>query len=252
MKNRKIPESELISSFFGYTVAGFFLVYTPVWAMAFAVAFALAEGWVGVWARLVPLVWVGAWVGLIPVAWVVMLALAGVGAWAVAGAVAGTLAWFVLWAVARRVTVAMPRGRLGTLLTELAFAVTGAVTWFVFGSVAGRVAVLMQENDFVRVAGVITWAWAWAWSWFLFEAVAGVIVGGVGWMVAGFGLGIFAGSAVWVWAIAGAVAGLLSAAVSKARKELLKSFCKFHTFLIMAVTCLSGLALGRFLSTVLS
>ncbi len=251
MKNRKIPESELISSFFGYTVAGFFLVNTPLWAVAFAVAFALAEAWVGAWARLVPLVWVEAWVVLIPVAWVAMLALAGVGAWAIAGAVAGTLAWFVLWAVARRITIAMPRGRLGGLLTEVVFALTGAVTWFVFGAVAERIALLMQEQDFMRLAGVITWAWAWAWAWFLFEAVAGVFVGAVGWIVAGFGLGIFVGSPVWVWAVAGAVAGLLAAAVSKARKELLESFSKFHTFLIMAVTCLSGLALGRLLSVVL-
>jgi hypothetical protein len=250
MKSRIIPESELVSSFLGYTVAGFFLISTPFWAVAFAVAFALAEAWVGAWARLVPLVWVEAWVGFVPVAWIGILAIAGAGTGAVAGAVAGTMAWFVLWAVARRVAFAMPRGRLGTWLRVGVFAVTGAVTWLVFGSVAGHVALAMPRGEFVNVAVVVAWAWAWAWTWFLFEAVAGVVIGGLAWTAAGVGLAVVAGDALWVWAVAGSVAGVIAAAVSKARKDLLVSFSKWHTFLIMAATSLSGLGLGRLVSEV--
>lgn len=248
MKSKTIPEGELVSSFFGYMVAGFFLVNTPFWAVAFAVAFALAEAWVGAWARLVPLVWVGAWLWLVPSLWVGIVAVAGAGAEGVAGAVAGTLAWFVLWGVARRVAFAMPRGRLGTALGMMVFAVSGAVTWYVFGAVTGRVALAISEGKFLTVAVFVAWAWAWAWVWFVFEAMAGIVVGGLVWVAAGVALGMWTGVAVWVWAVAGAVAGVIAAAVSKARKELLESFSKLHTFLIMAGTCLSGLGLGQLLS----
>lgn len=248
MKSKTIPESELVISFLGYAGAGFFLFDTPFWAVAFVVAFALAEAWVGAWARLVPLVWFGAWVGLVPVVWIGILVIAGAGAGAVAGAVAGTLAWFVLWAVARRVVLVLPRGRLGTLLAILVFAVTGAVTWFVFGTVAGRIASTMTEGEVVNAARFVAWAWAWAWAWFVFEAIAGVVIGGIVWVLAGVVLGIIAGNAVWTWAIAGTVAGVMASAVSKARQELFQSFCKLHVFLIMAGTCLSGLGFGRLLS----
>ncbi|HEY9833213.1 MAG TPA: hypothetical protein V6D26_21855 [Stenomitos sp.] len=253
MKRRSLPESELLSSFFGYATAGFFFVNTPLWAIAFAVAFVLAEA-IGSWARLMPFVWVEAWVGLVPIAWVglVVLARAGAGlAGAVAGAgMAGAVAWFVLWAVSRHVAFTLPRGRLGSAITMAVFSGTGAVTWFVFGSVAGRVALAMNAGQFFIVVVVIAWAWAWAWAWFVFEALAGVVVGGVVWVAVGVGFACLVGSAVWTWAVAGAVAGFIVAAVSKARKELLKSFSKSHTFMIMAGTCLSGLSLGRLLSEV--
>jgi serine/threonine-protein kinase len=128
------------------------------------------------------------------------------------------------------------------------FSGTGAVTWFVFGSVAGRVALAMSAGKFFIVIVVIAWAWAWAWAWFVFEALAGIVVGGVVWVAVGVGFAFLAGAAVWTWAVAGAVAGFIVAAVSKARKELLQSFSKSHTFMIMAGTCLSGLSLGRLLS----
>ena len=251
MKNRTIPESELVCSFLGYVVAGFFFVNTPFWAIAFAVAFVLAEA-VGSWAKLVPFVLVEAWVGLVPFVWVGFVAVAGVMAGgAVAGAMAsGAVTWFVLWAVARHVAFLLPGGRFGALIRMGIFALTGAVTWFVFGSVAGRVAVAMTEGKLLIVVVVVAWSWAWAWVWFLFEAVAGVVVGGMAWVTAGVALGVFVGKAIWAWAVAGAMAGVVVAAVSKARQELLKSFSKSHTFLIMAGTCLLGLSLGRVVSEV--
>ena len=249
MKSRTIPESELVSSFLGYAVAGFFLVNTPLWAIAFAVAFVLAEA-VGSWAKLLPFIGVGAWVGLLPVVWVGLVAGTGA-AGAVAGAAgAGAVAWFVLWAVSRHVAFMLPEERLGSAIKATIFAIVGAVTWFVFGSVAGRVALATNTGKFLIVAAVVAWAWAWAWVWFVFEALAGVIVGGVVWVIVGFGFGIVAGNAVWVWAVAGAVAGIVVATVSKARKELLQSFSKFHTFMIMAATCLLGLSVGRIISEV--
>lgn len=254
MKRRSIPESELISSFLGYATAGFFLVNTPFWVIAFAVAFVLAEA-VGSWAKLLPLVWVGAWVGLVPVVWVGFVVVAGTGAaGATAGAAgAGAVAWFVLWAVSRHVAFALPHGRFTAAIRALIFSLTGAVTWFVFGSVAGRVAWAMHGGQSLIVAMVVAWAWAWAWAWFVFEALAGVVIGGIAWVAVGFGIGIFAGVGVpvWTWAMAGAVAGFVVAAVSKARKELLKSFSKSHTFFIMAGICLLGLSSGRLVSELL-
>lgn len=252
MKRRSIPESELLISFLGYATAGFFFVNTPFWVIAFAVAFVLAEA-VGSWAKLMPFVWVGAWVGLAPVAWVGFVVVAGTGAaGAVAGALgAGALTWFVLWAVSRHVAFALPHGRFAAAIRAIIFSLTGAVTWFVFGSVAGRVALAMNAGQSLIVAVVAAWAWAWAWAWFVFEALAGVVVGGVVWVAVGFGIGIFAGAPVWTWAMAGAVAGFVVAAVSKARKELLKSFSKSHTFVIMAGTCLLGLSSGRLVSELL-
>jgi hypothetical protein len=247
-----MPEGELICSFLGYVTAGMFLIYIPLWAIAFAAAFIFAEA-VGTWAKLLPLVWVGAWVMLVPVAWVGLVAMAGAGtAGAVAGAgAAGALTWFVLWAVARHVAFALPRGKLGDTIRVVIFAASGAVTWFVFGSVAGRVASLLARGDVGQVVLVIVWAWAWAWAWFLFEAAAGVVVGGIGWILAGVAIGWWAGVAVWAWAAAGAVAGMIAAVVSKARKELLQSFSKWHAFLILATTTLLGLVLGRLISAVL-
>lgn len=251
MKRRSLPESELLSSFLGYATAGFFFVNTPLWAIAFAVAFVLAEA-IGSWAKLMPFVWVEAWVGIVPMAWVgiVVVAKAGTGpAGAVAGAgMAGAVAWFVLWAISRHVAFTLPHGRLGSAITMAVFSGTGAITWFVFGSVAGRVALAMSTGKFFIVVVVIAWGWAWAWSWFVFEALAGVVVGGVVWVAVGVGFAFLAGGALWTWAVAGAIAGFIVGAVSKARKELIKSFSKSHTFMIMAGTCLSGLSLGRWLS----
>lgn len=251
MKRRSIPEGELLSSFLGYATAGFFFVNTPLWAIAFAVAFVLAEA-IGSWVKLMPFVWVEAWVGLVPMAWVglVVVARAGAGfAGAVTGAVmAGAVAWFVLWAVSRHVAFSLPRGRLRSAITMAVFSGTGAITWFVFGSVAGRVALAMSTGNFFIVVVVIAWAWAWAWAWFVFEALAGIVVGGVVWVAVGVGFAFLVGAAVWTWAVAGAIAGFIVAAVSKARKELIKSFSKPHTFIIMAGTGLSGLSVGRLLS----
>jgi serine/threonine-protein kinase len=112
----------------------------------------------------------------------------------------------------------------------------------------------------VTAAGVRVWArivplawieaWAWAWAWFVFEAFAGVVGGSVVWALAGAALGVVVGVVVWPWALAGAFAGAVSGAMSEAANELRKSFCKYHTFLILALTSLSGLGLGRLLSRV--
>jgi hypothetical protein len=254
MKSKTFPESELICSFLGYTMAGFFLVYTPLWAIAFATAFVLSEA-AGTWAKLVPFVWVGAWVGLLPLAWAGVIGLVTVlgakTAGAVAGAMAaGAVAWFVLWAVARHVAFAWPRGRLGASIRVVMFAVTGAVTWFVFGATAGRVAVSLTKGDVMNVVMVVAWAWAWAWGWFVCEAVAGVVVGGLAWVAAGVAFAILTGSAGWAWALTGAIAGMLSAVVSKARKELIQSLSTWNAFLIMAATTLLGLGFGRLLNAV--
>lgn len=254
MKSKTFPESELICSFLGYTIAGFFLVYTPPWAIAFAAAFVLSEA-IGTWAKFVPFVWVGAWVGFLPLAWAGVIGfLTIIGAktaGAVAGAMAaGAVAWFVLWAVARHVAFAWPRGRLGASIRVVMFAVTGAVTWFVFGATAGRVALSLTKGDVVNVVMVVAWAWAWAWGWFVCEAVAGVAVGGLAWVAAGVAFGILTGSAGWTWAVTGAIAGMLSAVVSKARKELIKSLSTWNAFLIMAATTLLGLGFGRLLNAV--
>ena len=254
MKSKTFPESELICSFLGYTMAGFFLVYTPPWAIAFAVAFILSEA-IGTWAKFVPFVWVGAWVGFLPIAWAGVIGfLTIIGAktaGAVAGAMtAGAVAWFVLWAVARHVAFAWPRGRLGASIRVVMFAVTGAVTWFVFGATAGHVALSLGKGNVMNVILVVAWAWAWAWGWFVFEAVAGVVVGGLAWVAAGVAFGMLTGSAGWTWAVAGAIAGMLSAVVSKARKELIKSLSTWNAFLIMAATTLLGLGFGRLLNAV--
>jgi hypothetical protein len=64
MKSRTLPEGELVSSFLGYTVVGLFLVYTPRWAVAFAVAFALTGASARVLLRIMPMAWVEASLGL--------------------------------------------------------------------------------------------------------------------------------------------------------------------------------------------
>jgi hypothetical protein len=257
MKHKTIPESELVCSFLGYAVAGFFLIHTPIWGLAFAVAFVLAEA-VGSWARLVPLRWIGGLVVLVPIAWFGIVTLAGaaevfmaeaIGAMIGAG-VAGAVAWFVLWAVSRRLVLVVSRMRLAHIIQVGIFAMTGAVTWFVFGSVAGRVALAISKDEFANVAIVVAWAWAWAWAWFLFEKLAGVVAGGIGWAVAGLVLGFVFGVPVWTWAVAGAGAGLVVVVLSTARRELLNSFTKLQTFGIMAGTSLLGLGVGRLASAV--
>jgi len=55
---------------------------------------------------------------------------------------------------------------------------------------------------------------------------------------------------VWVWAVAGGVAGAVTGASIGAANELLNSFSKFQTFLILSATSLAGLGLGRLLSRV--
>jgi hypothetical protein len=72
----------------------------------------------------------------------------------------------------------------------------------------------------------------------------------VAWAFAGVFLGIVVGVVVWAWAFAGAFAGAVSGALSEASNELKQSFSNFHTFLILALTPLSGLSLGWFLSKV--
>jgi serine/threonine-protein kinase len=68
------------------------------------------------------------------------------------------------------------------------------------------------------------------------------------WVIAGFVLGVVfgirVGVVVWAWALTGIVAGAVSGAVSEAGNELLESFSKLQTFLILAFTSLSGLGLG--------
>ena len=145
MNSKTIPEGALVFSFLGYTVAGFFLVYAPLWGMPFAVAVALTGAGLRVWAKTVPLAWIEAGVKIVPFAWIgawaFVVAIAGAGAKLVAGAFAGVVAWFVYWAVGRRIAFACAGRRFRTArVTILIFAGSGAVTWFVFGSAAGRVA----------------------------------------------------------------------------------------------------------------
>lgn len=252
MKSKTLPEGELISSFLGYTVVGLFLVYTPRWALAFAVAFALTGASARVLIRMMPMAWLEASAGFVPVgwigAWAFLVTMAESGLGLVAGAFAGIVAWFVFWAVARRVAFSFAGTRLGSIPVVVVFAMTGAVSWFVFGAVAGRVAMAVTEGGFVDVAVVVAWAWAWAWTWFVFEALVGVVAGSVAWVAAGVLLGVVfgikVGVVVWAWAFTGVVAGSVSGAVSEAGNELLQSFCKLHTFLILALTSLSGLCLG--------
>ncbi len=254
MRSRTFPEGALVYSFIGYTVVGFFVIYTPLWGAAFALAFSVTAAGVRVWARIVPMDWIEAWAKIVPLAWVVawafVVATAGSGGGVVAGAFAGVVAWFVSWAVGRRVAFSLAGRGFGAVPVVLVFAVTGAVTWFVFGAVAGRVALAVARGDFWVVAVVVAWAWAWAWAWFVFEAFAGVVGGSVVWAFAGAALGVVVGIVVLPWALAGAFAGAVSGAMSEAANELRKSFCKYHTFLILALTSLSGLGLGRLLSGV--
>ncbi len=131
------------------------------------------------------------------------------------------------------------------------FALTGAVTWFVYGAVAERVALTVTRREFGVMAVAVAWAWAWAWAWFVCEAFGGVIAGSVAWAVAGGILGAVVGVADWAWAFAGTFVGAVSGAISEAANELLESFNKRYTFLILAGTSLSGLVFGQLLSRLL-
>src|SRR5919202_1224160 len=97
----------------------------------------------------------------------------------------------------------------------VAVALTGAgvrvwgktVTWFVFGAAAGRVACAVSAGNFGVVAVVVAWVWAWVWAWFVFEAIGGVIAGGMAWAIAGVLLAVVGGGVVLALAIAWGVGG---------------------------------------------
>lgn len=259
MASKTIPEGELACSFLGYAVIGFFLIHTPPWAMAFAIAFAITAACARAWAMAIFLAKVEAWAALLPLvlvaAWAGIMTMAESGAGLVAGAFAGVICWFVFWAVGRRVAFTLAGQGFSTAPVVVVFALIGAVSWFVFGAVAGRVAFAVAQGKLLLVALIVAWAWAWAWAWFLFEFYTGVIIGSLGWACLGVAFGmqleIIAGLMVWAWVLAGALAGAVSGAMSQAGKELQKSFSQFHTFLFLAVTSLSGLGLGRLLSHVI-
>jgi hypothetical protein len=276
MKHRTIPGSALACSLVGYTAAGFFLTFVSPWAVVFAVAFAITGAWLGAWAQVVALAGVRWWVRFVASAGVGASAvlLAGVGAsagsWAkvMAGTpteassrmivVSGAICWFMFGAVARFVfgavawrVVGAVRSKFKATITVVAWMVSGAVIWFVFGAVAGRVALAVAEGKFVVVVVLVVWAIAWAGAWFVFEAVAGTFAGSVAWAIAGAAFGVMAAGVAWTFVGAGVVAGAGAVAVSKAGHELLKNFSKFHTFVILAITSLSGLGLGRLFSELL-
>ncbi|HEY9890304.1 MAG TPA: hypothetical protein V6D37_00540 [Candidatus Sericytochromatia bacterium] len=252
MKSRTIPEGELITSFLGHAVVGFFLIYSPLWAVSFAFAFVLTGAggrvllkvipmaWFEVWSAFMPLGWIGAW------AFFVVMAISGLGV--LAGAFTGVVAWFVFWGVSRRIAFAFAGTQFGAVPVLVVFAVTGAVNWFAFGAVAGSVAMAVKAGQFWTVAVVVAWAWAWTWAWFVFEALGGVFLGSLAWAVAGIILGavfgVKLGVVIWAWTLTGVVAGSVSGAVSDAGNALLLSFSKFHTFAILAFMSLSGLGLG--------
>jgi hypothetical protein len=258
MASKKIPEGELACSFLGYAVIGFFLIHTPPWAMAFVVAFAFTAACARAWAMGIFLARVGAWAALLPLvlvaAWVGIMTMAESGAGIVAGAFAGVICWLVFWAVGRRLAFTLDSQGFSSVPIVMVFAINGAVTWYVFGAVAFFVALAVTKSKFLLIAFVVAWAWAWAWSWFLFELYTGVILGSLGWACLGVALGmqldVIFGTMAWVWPLAGAFAGSVSGAISQAGKELQQSFNQFQTFLFLAVTCLSGLGLGRLLSHV--
>lgn len=255
MKSKTIPEGALVFSFLGYSVAGFCLIYAPPWGVAFAVAVALTGAGVRVWGGSVPLTWIESWAKIVPLGWVggwaFVVVMAGTGSPLVAGAFAGVVAWFVYWVVARRVAFALNARGFGALPVTGVFAVTGAVTWFVYGAVAERVALAVTVREFGVMAVAVAWAWAWAWTWFVCEAFGGVLAGSVAWAFAGAILAAFVGVLDWAWAFAGAFVGVVSGATSEAANELLNSFNKCHTFLILAGTSLSGLGFGQLLSRLL-
>ncbi|HEY9822812.1 MAG TPA: hypothetical protein V6D35_18875, partial [Candidatus Sericytochromatia bacterium] len=118
MKSRTLPEGELLSDFLGYLMVGFFLIYSPLWGVAFAVAFALTGASARVLIRIVPMAWVEVWAGFMPLAWigawVLFVTMAESGLGVVAGAFAGVVAWFVFWGVARRIAFAFAGTRLGS------------------------------------------------------------------------------------------------------------------------------------------
>jgi len=259
MTSKKIPEGELACSFLGYATIGFFLIHTPPWAMAFAVAFAITAACARAWAMATLLARFEAWAALLPLAlvaaWAGTMTMAETGAGIVAGAFAGVICWFVFWAVGRRVAFTLDGQGFGSLPVVVVFVINGAVTWFVFGAVAGRVALSVTQSKFLVVALVVAWAWAWTWAWFLFEFYTGIIIGCLGWACLGVALGmqleIIAGWMAWAWPLAGALAGAVSGAMSQAGKELQQSFSQLQTFLFLTVTSLSGLGLGRLLSQVI-
>jgi hypothetical protein len=249
MKSRVIPEGQLIGSFLGYALVGFLLIYSPPWAVSFAIAFVLTGAGAKVLLKIIPMAWLEVWSGSIPLAWIfawiflVVLTEAKLGL--IAGAFAGIVAWFVFWAVARRIAFSFAETRFGSVPVLVVFAVTGAVNWFVYGAVAERVA--MAQSG-LAVAFVVAWAWAWTWAWFVFEALGGVVLGSLAWAVAGIVLGAVFGVkfaiVIWAWTLTGAVAGAISGAVAEAGNELLLSFSRFQTFTILAFMSLSGLGVG--------
>ncbi|MFB8792260.1 MAG: hypothetical protein U7123_26285 [Potamolinea sp.] len=208
MASKKIPEGELACSFLGYAVIGFFLIHTPPWAMAFAVAFAITAACARAWAMAILLARVEAWAALLPLAlvaaWAGIMTMAETGAGIVAGAFAGVICWFVFWAVGRRVAFTLDGQGLGSLPVVVVFVINGAVTWFVFGAVAGRVAFAVAQSKFLVVALVVAWAWAWTWAWFLFEFYTGIVIGSLGWACLGVALGmqleVIAGLMAWALA----------------------------------------------------
>ena len=255
----KIPEGQLISSFLGYALIGCLLIYSPQWAVSFAIAFLLTGAGARVLLRILPMAWLEVGSGFVPLAWIfawiflVTMAASGLGA--MAGAFAGIVAWFVFWAVARRIAFDFAQTRFGAVPVLVVFAVTGAVNWFVYGAVAGRVAMAVTEGELGAVAVVVAWAWAWTWAWFVFEMLGGVVLGSIAWAAAGIilgaVLGIKLGVVIWAWTLKGVVAGSISGAVSEAGNELLLSFSKLQTFAILALISLSGLGLGWLVGRVL-
>lgn len=252
MTSKTLPEGQLISSFLGYAIIGCLLIYSPRWAVSFAIAFVLTGAFARVLIKIIPLNWLEIVSGFIPLAWIfawiflVILAQSKLGV--AAGAFAGTVAWFGFWAVARRIAFDFAQTRFGSIPVLVVFGVTGAVNWFVYGAVAGRVAMAMTEGNFGAVAVVVAWAWAWTWAWFVFEALGGVVFGSMAWATAGIILGAVLGVrldvVIWAWTLTGVVAGSISGAVSEAGNQLLVSFNKLQTLAIMALTCFSGLGLG--------
>lgn len=249
MKSRTIPEGQLLSSFLGYAAVGFLLIYSPPWAVSFAIAFVLTGTSARVLLKILPMAWLEIGSGFIPIAWIVawifLVVLTEAKLGIIAGAFSGIVAWFVFWAVARRIAFDFAQTPLGSVPVLVVFAVTGAVNWFVYGAVAERVA---MAQDRLSVAIVVAWAWAWTWAWFVFEMLGGVFLGSFAWAIAGIVLGAVFGVKfaiiIWAWTLTGAVAGTISGAVSEAGNELLLSFSKFHTFAILSIISLSGLGVG--------
>lgn len=85
----KIPEGQLISSFLGYAVVGLLLIYSPQWAVSFAIAVVLTGTSARILLKIVLMAWAAAGIVLGVVSGIKLGMI--IWAWTLTGVVAGTV-----------------------------------------------------------------------------------------------------------------------------------------------------------------